>query len=299
MSAVEWKRYRNLRCQVAQLEESNGKKSAIIEHLQLYSTDKLTVIGSLAEALADAKWKRDEMRRVCDERDASPAAVVDPEARNRLALFMSHRQRLQYCLFDLEHRAALEPPLADAVEHLKSGLDKCLGVINGAVADRRDLPAAAAAAVPSGFGESVETIGRLRAVLDDGGGNWVTAQLWNIVKELYKSNGRLANRALSLNVHRAGLRTQLDEARASQRRLEAQAAAETALVEAKRGTLDHNESLVRRHWDRLDTSQEIVEQTRRAQRVDHELEDIQIAYDKYVTCFVFLLLPTIGGGLLF
>lgn len=286
MSAVEWKRYRNLRGQVAQLEESNGQKSAIIEHLQLYSADKLTVINSLAEALADAKWKRDEMRRVCDEH-AGPAAA-DPEARNRLALFMSHRQRLQYCLFDLEHRTVPEPPLADAVRHLKSGLDKCVDVIDGAVADREgDLSGAGAAAVPSGFGGSVETIGRLRTALDNGGGDLVTAQLWNIVKDLYRSNGRLANRALSLNVHRAGLRSQLDEARASQRRLEARAAAETALVEVKRDTLDHNESLVRRHWDRLDTSQEIVEQTRRAQRVDQELEDIQIVYDKYVTCFFF------------
>lgn len=292
MSAVEWKRYRNLRCQVALLEESNGQKSAIIEHLQLYSSDKLTVIDSLAEALADAKWKRDEMRRMCDEH-AGPAAA-DPEARNRLALFMSHRQRLQYCLFDLEHRTALEPSLADAVQHLKSGLDKCVGVIDGVVADRRDLPDTAT--VPSGFDGSIETISRLRTALDGGGGDLVIAQLWNIVKDLYRSNGRLANRALSLNVHRAGLRTQLDEARASQRRLEAQAAEEAALVKAKRDTLDHNESLVRRHWDRLDTSQEIVEQTRRAQRVDQELEDIQIAYDKYVTCF-FLLLPTIGGGL--
>lgn len=282
----------NLQSQVVQLEEKNHQRSATVENLQLYTSEKLNIIGSLTEALAEAKWKRDEMRQVYEEHAGSESrdvtALLISSTIDKVAVFKAHRDRLRSCLSDLEN-SSQQAPLAEAVERLKCGLDRCIGAIETA-ADRELLDAIENVASGSrdpqpDCGSVVEMIDRLMSARDDSGRDADNAaELWCVVKDLFQKNQRLANRVASLNVHKAGLRRQLDEMQGQQRELEIRTMTEIEEVEKKQVILDQNESLIQQRWDEMDTSQEIVVQTYMAQGIEQQLEDLQIEYHKWV-CF--------------
>jgi len=81
-------------------------------------------------------------------------------------------------------------------------------------------------------------------------------------------------------MQKIGLKLQLDEMENNRKELELKALTEIEVVEKKEELLNQNESMIQQHWDEMDTSQEIVMQTQRAQDIDQELEDLQIEYHR-------------------
>lgn len=290
---AERKRYQdavdNLQSQVVQLEEKNHQKSVKIETLQLYNSEKLKIIDSLAEGLNETKWKREAMWQICNEnlrnRPFEESVLMVSGTMDKMSVFRSHRDSLQSCLVDLESKSPLAP-LVETVQQLKSGLDKCIGIIEKAAGrelsdDRDTVTAEPLQDLQFDFGSVVETIDGLKAARNvecDADG---AVELWDIVKDLFWKNQRLANRVTSLNMHKVGLQMQLKDMENSTRKLEIKTATETEEVEMKQEILNQNESLIQQHWDEMDTSREIVVQTQRAQDIDQELEDLQIEYHKY------------------
>jgi len=290
---AERKRYQyavdNLQSQVVQLEEKNHQKSVKIETLQLYNSEKLKIIDSLAEGLNETKWKREAMWQICNEnlrnRPFEESVLMVSGTMDKMSVFRSHRDSLQSCLADLESKSPLAP-LVETVQQLKSGLDKCIGIIEKAAGrelsdDRDTVTAEPLQDLQFDFGSVVETIDGLKAARNvecDADG---AVELWDIVKDLFWKNQRLANRVTSLNMHKVGLQMQLKDMENSTRKLEIKTATETEEVEMKQEILNQNESLIQQHWDEMDTSREIVVQTQRAQDIDQELEDLQIEYHKY------------------
>lgn len=128
---------------------------------------------------------------------------------------------------------------------------------------------------------AAETIDSLVAVTDSDDRPAVVSRLWRAAEQLFLRNRCLTNRIASLNVHKTGLRLELAEMEDCAKELRLDTITETELVEKKQETLDQNESMILQHWDELDTSQEIVVQTQRAQDIDQQLEEVQIEYDKY------------------
>lgn len=288
-----------LKCEAVQLEEKIYRKSAEIEHLQLYNSEKLKIINSLIAALNETEWKRDTMQRICEEHAPDglyKSMAVVSRVTGRRRAFESARETLRSCADSLKTNGALR----DVLGRLASGLDECIGAadkaasrelsdalldgkrFNGTVEEIiRDFPGA----------RWSETAGHLRTVAvpdrrrDGGGGGGRNnlenlIELWEMVKNLTRSNKYLANRVTSMNMHKVSLQYQLDEMENNTRELELKTITETERVQQKQETLNHNESMIQQHWDELDTSQKIVAQTQRAQDIDQKLEDLQMEYDK-------------------
>lgn len=290
---AERKRYQdvvdNLQSQVVQLEEKNHQKSAKIENLQLYNSEKLKIIDSLAEALNETKWKRGAMRQICNEhsqnRPFEESVLMVSGTMDKMSVFRSHRDCLQLCLADLEGKSPLAP-MVETVQQLKSGLDKCISIIEKAAGrelsdDQNAITAKPLQDCQFDFDSVVETIDGLKAARNSERDADGAAELWDVVKDLFWKNQRLANRVTSLNMHKVGLQMQLEDMENSTRDLEIKTATEFEVVEKKQEILNQNESLIQQHWDEMDTSREIVVQTQRAQDIDQELEDLQIEYHKY------------------
>lgn len=287
-----------LKSQVVQLEEEIYRKSAKIENLQLYNSEKLKIINSLIAALNEAEWKRDTMQRICEEHAPNKlykSMMLVSRVSNKMSEFKSNRDILWSCMNSLE---ANNDTLRDALGKLVSNLDECIGVVdkaasrelsdalfdekqfNGTVKniinDFRHFQSSA-----EDDGESQNTV----AIVDRNGGcgernnleNLI--ELWEVVKDLSQSNQYLANRVASMNMHKVSLQYQLDEMESNTKELELKTIIEIEEVEKKQEILNQNESMIQQHWDELNTSQEIVVQTHRAQEIDQELEDLHIEYD--------------------
>lgn len=316
---IERKNYQDfvdgLQRQVVQLEDEVRAKTACIEDLQLYHSDKAKIVESLVAVLEETRWKRDEMRLICEEHSQKPrddiyktVLLVDVAA-DRVAAFESQRDSLLSCVADLPesgNRVGTASVQA-ALQKLCAGLDECAGVTEK-VADRGDRMLSDSLLNDHGLCDAVKRVIRatrdfrldvsLRSTSDLDSAPDVEAvvesleiaadrdptagPLWAAAKELFLYNRRLANRVISVNVHKTGLQLELEEMENDVKELELVTKTEIEQVEKKQEMLNHNESLIQQNWDELDTSLEIVAQTQKAQEIDQELEDLQIEYDTYV-----------------
>lgn len=285
--------------EAARLEGEIHRKSAEIEHLQLYNSEKLKIINSLIAALNETEWKRDTMQRICEEHAPDglyKSMAVVGRVLGRLHVLESDRETLRSCAVGLPKNGALR----DLLGRLVSGLDECIGAadkaasrqlsdalldgkrFNGTVKDIiRDFPHLRWSEMDRGLGPPRSSTVAIPDRRNGGGNNFENLiELWEMVKNLTRSNQYLANRVTSMNMHRASLQYQLDEMENNTKELELKTVTETERVRRKQETLNRNESMIQQHWHELDTSQEIVAQTQRAQDVGQQLEDLQIEYDK-------------------
>lgn len=281
--------------QVVQLEENIDLKTIKIENLQLYNSEKLKIINSLTMVLNETKWKRDTMQQFCEEHAPNvlcKSMMLVSCVLEKISIFKSNQDKLHSCLINLEENC----PLVKAVKHHKSGCEKCISVIEKA--SIRELSYALMNEndfngsikhyiynlknflfnVPLDCNSAVEKIGLLK-ITQDGEHNLENMiGLWELVKDLFQEHQYLTNKIISLNMQKIGLKLQLDEMENNRKELELKAMTEIEVVEKKEELLNQNESMIQQHWDEMDTSQEIVMQTQRAQDIDQELEDLQIEY---------------------
>ncbi|XP_008179804.1 uncharacterized protein LOC100570121 isoform X1 [Acyrthosiphon pisum] len=284
--------------QVVQLEENIDLKTVKIENLQLYNSEKLKVINSLTMALNETKWKRDTMQQFCEEHAPNvlyKSMMLVSCVLDKISVFKSNQDKLHSCLINLEE----DCPLVKAVKQLKSGCDKCISVIEKAtirelsyaLMNEKDFNSTIKHTiynlqnflfnVPLDCNSAVEKIGLLK-ITQDGEHNLENMiGLWELVKDLFQKHQYLTNKIISLNMQKIGLKLQLDEMENNRKELELKAMTEIEVVEKKEELLNQNESMIRQHWDEMDTSQEIVMQTQRAQDIDQELEDLQIEYHSH------------------
>lgn len=288
----------SLLSQVVQLEKNIDLKTIKIENLQLYNSEKLKIINSLTVALNETKWKRDTMQQFCEEHAPNvlyKSMLLVSCVLDKISVFKSNQDKLHSCLTNLEDNC----PLVEAVKQLKSGCDKCISVIEKATI--RELSYALMNEkdfndtikhtiynlqnfqfnVPLDCNSAIEKIGLLK-ITQDGEHNLENMiGLLELVKNLFQKHQYLTNKIISLNMQKIGLKLQLDEMENNRKELELKAMTEIEVVEKKEELLNQNESMIQQHWDVMDTSQEIVMQTQRAQDIDQELEDLQIEYHSH------------------
>lgn len=293
----------NLQSQVVQLEEKNYLKSVKIENLQLYNSEKLKIINSLTMALNETIWKRDTMQRICEEHSSinsyKSMSLVNCTL-NRISVLKSNQAKLQSCLINLEEKCP--ETLVDVVTQLKLNLDECISVIDNVtsqkLSDDNNFNETIKQLIYKmqncqfdisqfDYNSTVEVIDLLKNTLDDEHSLESLTELWEVIKNLFQRNQCLSNRVNSLNMQKIGLQLQLNEMENNTKELELKTMTEIEEVEKKEEILNQNESLIQQHWDKMDTSQEIVVQTNRALEIDQELEDLQIKYHKY-GCFLYL-----------
>ncbi|XP_060848032.1 desmoplakin-like isoform X1 [Rhopalosiphum padi] len=285
----------SLLSQVVQLEENIDLKTIKIENLQLYNSEKLKIINSLTTALNETKWKRDTMQQLCEEHAPNilyKSMLLVSSILDKISIFKSNQDKLHSCLTNLEENC----PLVKAVKQLKSGCDKCISIIEKATI--RELSYALMnendfnntikhtisnlqhfqSNIPLDYNSAVENIGLLKISQDSEHKLEDMISLWELVKNLFQKHQYLTNKIISLNMQKIGLQLQLDEMENNRKELELKAMTEIEVVEKKEELLNQNESMIQQHWDEMDTSQEIVIQTQRAQDIDQELEDLQIEY---------------------
>jgi len=285
----------SLLSQVVQLEENIDLKTIKIENLQLYNSEKLKIINSLTTALNETKWKRDTMQQLCEEHAPNilyKSMLLVSSILDKISIFKSNQDKLHSCLTNLEENC----PLVKAVKQLKSGCDKCISIIEKATI--KELSYALMnendfnntikhtisnlqhfqSNIPLDYNSAVENIGLLKISQDSEHKLEDMISLWELVKNLFQKHQYLTNKIISLNMQKIGLQLQLDEMENNRKELELKAMTEIEVVEKKEELLNQNESMIQQHWDEMDTSQEIVIQTQRAQDIDQELEDLQIEY---------------------
>jgi len=287
----------SLLSQVVQLEENIDLKTVKIENLQLYNSEKLKIINSLTMVLNETKWKRDTMQQFCEEHAPNvlyKSMMLVSCVLDKISVFKSNQDKLHSCLINLEE----DCPLVKAVKQLKSGCDKYISVIEKAtirelsyaLMNEKDFNGTIKHTiynlqnflfnVPLDCNSAVEKIGLLK-ITQDGEHNLENMiGLWELVKDLFQEHQYLTNKIISLNMQKIGLKLQLDEMENNRKELELKALTEIEVVEKKEELLNQNESMIQQHWDEMDTSQEIVMQTQRAQDIDQELEDLQIEYHR-------------------
>lgn len=291
----------SLQSQVVQLEEKINVKSMKIENVQLYNSEKLKVINSLTTVLNEIKWKRDTVQKFSKEHTPNKlykSLLLVGCVSNKIAMFKSYQIKLQSYLTDLEKNGP--QTLFDIIQQLKFSLDECISVIEKTT--NREL--SDALMNEEDFNDTIkhiiyevqnfqfnvsqfdinfviEMIDMLKTTKNGKDNLEFLVKLWEIVKDLLLKNQCLANRITSMNMHKFGLQLQLDEMETSTKELEQKTITEFEEVEKKQEILNQNESMIQQHWDQIDTSQEIVLQTQRAQEIDQELEDLQIEYHRY------------------
>ncbi|VVC44002.1 Hypothetical protein CINCED_3A002352 [Cinara cedri] len=293
----------DLKCQVVQLEEEIYRKTAKIENLQLYNSEKLKIINSLITALNETQWKRDTMLRMCQEHAPNKlykSMVLVNRVSDKMPAFHSNLETLRSYANSLD---ANDTALCQVIGQLVSGLDECIGVINKAASKEpsdtlldetnfnstikniiyglRNFPSSAVE-TDGPQKSSVAFIDRTSTNNEERNKNLKNLiELWEVVKNLSQSNQYLANRVASMNIHKTSLQYQLNEMENSTKELELKTITEIEQVEKKQEILNRNESMIQQRWDELNTSQEIVIQTHRAQEIDQEVEDLQIEYDNH------------------
>lgn len=297
--------------QVVQLEEKIYLKSVKIENLQLYNSEKLKIINSLTVLLNEAKWKHDMMQTICKEhapKKLYKSILLASCVSDKMFLLKSNREKLLTCLDNLERNGP--HALIEVVYQLVSSLDECIGVIeevtsrelSDALLNEKDLSDTMKNIVSEvhhfQFSVSqldcksvVEMIDFSKIIQTDENNLENLIELWEVVKDLFQRNQFLANRVTSLNMHKTGLQLELADLENSTKELELKTMTEIEEVEKKEEMLNQNESMIQQNWDEMDTSQEIVIQTQKAQEIDQELEDIQMKYYKYdfLLTFQFLI----------
>jgi len=287
----------SLLSQVVQLEENIDLKTVKIENLQLYNSEKLKIINSLTMALNETKWKRDTMQQFCEEHAPNvlyKSMMLVSCVLDKISVFKSNQDKLHSCLINLEENC----PLVKAVKQLKSGCDKCISVIEKAtirelsyaLMNEKDFNGTIKHTiynlqhflfnVPLDCNSAVEKIGLLKITQKSEHNLENMIGLWELVKDMFQKHQYLTNKIISLNMQKIGLKLQLDEMENNRKELELKAMTEIEVVEKKEELLNQNESMIQQHWDEMDTSQEIVKQTQRAQDIDQELEDLQIEYHR-------------------
>lgn len=287
--------------QVVQLEEKIYLKSIKIENLQLYNSEKLKIINSLTVLLNEAMWKHDMMQTICKEHSPKKlykTILLASCVSDKMFLLKSNREKLLSCLNNLEGNGP--QTLIEVVHQLLSSLDECIGVIekvtsrelSNALLNEKDLSDTMKNIVCEvrnfQFNVSqldsnsvVEIIDFSKVTQADENNLENLIEVWEVVKDLFQRNQFLANRVTSLNVHKTGLQLELVDLENNTKELELKTITEIEEVEKKEEILNQNESMIQQHWDEMDTSQEIVVQTQRAQEIDQELQDLQMEYHKY------------------
>lgn len=288
----------SLLSQVVQLEENIELKTIKIENLQLYNSEKLKIINSLTTALNETKWKRDTMQQFCEEHAPNilyKSMLLVSGILDKISIFKSNQDKLHSCLSNLEDNC----PLVKAVKQLKSDCDKCISIIEKAtikelsyaLMNENDFNNTIKHTiynlqhfqfnVPLDCNSAIENIGLLKISQSSEHNLKDMISLWELVKDLFQKHQYLTNKIISLNMQKIGLQLQLDEMENNKKELELKTITEIEVVEKKEELLNQNESMIQQHWDEMDTSQEIVIQTQRAQDIDQELEDLQIEYHCY------------------
>lgn len=294
----------NLQNQVVQLEENNYLKSVKIENLQLYNSEKLKIINSLTIALNETIWKRDTMQRICEEHSSinsyKSMSLVNCTL-NKISVLKFNQANLQSYLINLEEN--YPESFVDIVKQLKSDLDECIGVIENIIGQElsndNDFNETIKQFIYKmqncqfdisqfDYNSAVDVIDLLKNTLDGEHDIENLTELWEIVKNLFQTNQCLSNKVNSLNMHKIGLKLQLDEMENNTKELELKTMTEIEEVEKKEEILNQNESLIQKHWNEMDTSQEMVAQTNRALEIDQELENLQIEYYEYESFFLYL-----------
>lgn len=292
----------SLQCQVVQLEEKLYLKSVKIDNLQLYNSEKLKIINSLTTMLNEAKWKRDTMQQICEEHVPNKlykSMLLVSCLSDKLNVFKSDLEKLHSYLINMEENCA--QTLVKIVQQLEFALDECINIIENAIIKELSN----SMLDEKNFNDTITTIideiqnfqlnasqvdcnsalkmGSLLKTTQSSKHNLDNLiELWEVVKDLFHENQCLSNRVTSLNMHKIGLQLQLYEMENNTKELERQTITEIEEVEKKEEILIQNESLIQQHWDEMDTSQEIVIKTHRAQEIDQQLEDLQIEYHKYL-----------------
>jgi hypothetical protein len=287
--------------QVVQLEENIYLKSMKIENLQLYNSEKLKIINSLTILLNEAKWKHDMMQTICKEhapKKLYKSILLASCVSDKMFLLKSNREKLLSYLNKLKENVS--QTLIEVVYQLVSSLDECIGVIeevtskelSDVLLNEKDLSNTMKNIIyeVSNFQFSVsqldcnsvvEKIDFSKSTQTDENNLENLIELWELVKDLFQRNQFLANRVTSLNMHKMGLQLELADLENSTKELKLKTMTEIKEVEKKEEVLNQNESMIQQHWDEMDTSQEIVIQTQRAQEIDQELEDLQMEFHKY------------------
>lgn len=293
----------NLQSQIVQLEEKINVKSMKIENLQLYNSEKLKIINSLTTVLNETKWKLNTIQKVSKEHTPNKlykSLLLVSCVSSKIAKFKSYQIKLQSYLTDFEKNGP--QTLFDIIQQLKLSLDECVSVIekttnrelSDALMNEEDFNDTIKHIIyevqhfqfnVSQFDISyvIQMINMMKTTQNSEGNLKYLVELWEFVENLLQNNQCLANRVTSMNMHKFGLQLQLDEMETSTKELEQKTITEFEEVEKKQEILNNNESMIQMHWDQLDTSQEIVLQTKKAQEIDQELEDLQIEFHRY--CF--------------
>lgn len=289
----------SLQCEVRQLEKNLYMKSVKIDNLQLYNSEKLKIISSLTTLLNEAIWKRDTMQQICEEHVPNKlykSMLLVSSLSDKLNVFKSNLEKLHSYLINLEENCA--QTLIKVVQQLESALNECISIIENAII--KEL--SSSLLNEKDFNDTITTIiyeiqnfqldasqidcNMLKTTQSDEHNLENLIKLWEVVKGLFQKNQFLANRVTSLNIHKIGLQLQLTEMESNTKELELQTMTEIEEVEKKEQILSQNESLIQQNWNEMNTSQEIVVQTHRAQEIDQQLEDLQIEYHKYIIIFI-------------
>lgn len=288
--------------QVVQLEENIYLKSIKIENLQLYNSEKLKIIKSLTILLNEAKWKHDMMQTICKEhapKKLYKSILLASCVSDKIFLLKSNRDKLLLYLNNLKKNVS--QTLIEVVYQLVSRLNECIAVIeevtskelSDVLLNEKDLSDTMKninyevnnfhqfSVSQLDCNSVIEIIDFSKITQTDENNLENLIELWELVKDLFQRNQFLANRVTSLNMHKTGLQLELADLENSTRELELKTMTEIEEVEKKEEVLNQNESMIQQHWDEMDTSQEIVIQTKRAQEIDQELENLQMEYHKY------------------
>lgn len=296
---VERKNFQNyvdsLHNQVIQLEEENYSKTVKIENFQLYNSNKLKIINSLIAVLNETKWKHDTTQRIHKGNISNKSYINMLPVTctlEHIPALKSNQEELHLSLKDFEERNSV----VQVVFQLKACIDDCISVIDNATSREfsdEDLMNDTIKTVVDeirnfqldilqrDYNSTVEISDLLKITWSGEHNLKNLIELWKILKDLFQNNQYLANRVTSLNIHNNGLQLQLDEMKNNAKELELKTMTEFEKVEKKQEILNQNESLIQQHWDEMDTSQEIVIQTHRAQEIDQELEELRVEYHKY------------------
>lgn len=292
----------DLESQVRQLEEQFFIKSVKIDNLQFMNSEKLKIISSLTTLLNEAMWKRDTMQQICEEHVPNKlykSMLLVSSLCDKLHLFKSNLEKLNSYLINLEENCA--QTLIKVVQQLESALNECISIIESAIIkelsnsmlNEKDFNDAITTIIYEiqtfkldasqiDSNSDIQMVNMLKTTQNDEHNLENLIELWGVVKSLFQKNQFLANRVTSLNIHKVGLQLQLDEMETSTKQLELQTMTEIEEVEKKEEILSQNESLIQQNWDEMNTSQEIVIQTHKAQEIYQQLEDLQNEYHKYI-----------------
>lgn len=280
--------------QVVQLEANIDLKTIKIENLQLYNSEKLKIINSLTTALNESKWKRDTMQMFYEEHVPNvlnKSMSLVSFVLDKISLFKSNQDKLQLCLNNLENNLGQEfkqlTPGCISVIEKATIRELCYALMNEN--DFKDTIKQTMYNVQNcQFNVPHEKIGLLKITQDSEHNLENMINLWELVKDLFQKHQYLTNKIISLNMQKIGLQLQLDEMENNRKELELKTMTEIEEVEKKEEILNQNESMIQLHWDEMDTSQEIVIQTQRAQDLDQELENLQIEFHRYIAFLLYL-----------